>query len=100
MRRTVTALAAAATIAAATVATPNAADAGGRDWLGPAIIGGIAAGILVGTQIARPRYPGPVYFEYSQPGPTHYEVYPPQYFAPPPGPDCWRWRHGYRQRVC
>jgi hypothetical protein len=100
MRRIVTALAAAATIAAATAATPTAANAGGRDWLGPAIVGGIAAGILVGTQIAQPRYPGPVYFEYSQPGPTYYEVYPPQYFAPPPIDNCWRWRHGYRQRVC
>jgi hypothetical protein len=100
MRRIVTALAAAATIAAATVATPGAANAGGRDWLGPAIIGGIAAGIVVGTQIARPYYPGPVQFEYSQPGPTYYEVYPPQYFAPPPIDNCWRWRHGHRHRVC
>lgn len=97
--RTVTALVAAATIAAATVATPSAANAGGRDWLGPAIIGGIAAGIIVGTQVARPQYPGPVYFEYAQPGPTYYEVYPPQYFAPPPD-NCWRWRHGHRHRVC
>jgi hypothetical protein len=55
MRNTMTALAAAATIAAATVAMPSAADAGGRNWLGPAIIGGIAAGIFVGTQIAQPR---------------------------------------------
>jgi hypothetical protein len=97
--RTVTALVAAATIAAATVATPSTADAG-RGWWGPAIIGGIAAGIIVGSQIARPQYPGPVYFEYSQPGPTYYEVYPPQYFAPPPVDNCWRWRHGHRYRVC
>ena len=95
MRRTMTALAAAAAIAAATVATPSAANAG-RDWLGPAIIGGIAAGILVGTQIARPQYPGPVYFEYSQPGPTYYEVYPPQFFGPQMSEPCWR----ARQRVC
>jgi hypothetical protein len=100
MRRTVTVLAAAATIAAATVAAPDAANAGGRDWWGPAIIGGIAAGIVVGSQIARPQYPGPVYFEYSQPGPTYYEVYPPQYFGPAPIDNCWRWRHGHRQRVC
>lgn len=99
MRRTVTALAAAATIAAATVAMPGTADAG-QGWWGPAIIGGIAAGIIVGSQIAQPQYPGPVYFEYSQPGPTYYEVYPPQYYAPPPLDSCWRWRHGYRQRVC
>jgi hypothetical protein len=99
MRRTVTALVAAATIAAATVATPSTA-AAGRDWWVPALIGGIAAGAIVGTQIARPQYPGPVYFEYAQPGPTYYEVYPPQYFAPPPADNCWRWRHGYRHRVC
>jgi hypothetical protein len=95
------ALAVAATVAAATVATPGAAEAGGREWVGPAIFGGIAAGLIVGSQIARPRYPGPVYFEYAQPGPTYYEVYPPQYYGPPPPvDDCWRWRHGYRQRVC
>ena len=97
MRRIVTALAAAATIAA-TVATPNATKAG-NDWWGPAFIGGIAAGIIVGTQVARPYYPGPVYFEYAQPGPTYYEVYPPQYYAPTID-NCWRGRHGYRQRVC
>ena len=54
MRRTVTALAAAATIAAATVATPGTADAG-DDWLvAPRSSAASAAGIVVGIQIARP----------------------------------------------
>ena len=32
----------------------------GNGWWAPAIIGGIAAGAIIGSQIARPYYPGPV----------------------------------------
>jgi hypothetical protein len=94
MRITVIALSA-ATIAATTFAAPARAD-GGRGWWPPAAIAGIFAGPVVESPIARPYYPGPVYFEYSQPGPTYYEVYPPQFFGPPPPDPCWRGR----QRVC
>ena len=93
MRRTVIAFAA-ATIAATTIASPARADAG-RGWWPPAFIAGVFPGAVVEIPTARPYYPGPVYFEYSKPGPTYYEVYPPQFFAPPPDP-CWRGR----QRVC
>lgn len=94
MRKTVIALAA-ATIAAITIAPPASAD-GGPGWWPPAIIAGIFAGPVAGSPVARPYYPGPVYFEYSQPGPTYYEVYPPQFFGPQMSDPCWR----ARQRVC
>ena len=102
MRKTLTALALAATIAIGTLAAPGNANAGGRDWWGPAIIGGFAAGAIIGSQLARPSYPGPVYYEYAQPGPVYYEYYapPPAYYAPAPVAPCWRWHHGYRHRVC
>lgn len=94
MRRTVIAIAA-ATIAAASNVAPARAD-GGPGWWPPAIIAGLFAGASVENQVARPYYPGPVTFEYSKPGPTYYEVYPPQFFGPPPPDPCWR----ARQRVC
>ena len=101
MRRTLTVLAAAATVAAATIATPAIAD-GARGWLAPAVFGGFVAGAIIGNQIARPRYPGPVVYEYAQPGPTYYEYYalPPQYFPPPPPQPCGNWPGSYRSRVC
>ena len=94
MRRTVIALAA-ATIAATTIAAPARAD-GGRGWSPPAFIARLFAGAVAESPVARPYYPGPVYFEYSQPGPTYYEVYPPQFFGPNAVDPCWRGR----QRVC
>lgn len=103
MRRTLTVLAAAATVAAAaTIATPASADSAGPGWLAPAVFGGFVAGAIIGNQIARPRYPGPVVYEYAQPGPTYYEYYalPPQYFPPPPPQPCGNWPGSYRSRVC
>jgi hypothetical protein len=93
MRKTVTALAAATIVAS--IAAPASAQ-NGPGWWPSAFIAGVFAGAVVGSQVARPYYPGPVYFEYSQPGPTYYEVYPPQFFGPPPPDPCWRGR----QRVC
>ena len=55
MRKAVTALAVAGTIAAATVANLSTADAR-RGWWGPAVIGGIAAGAIIGSAFARPYY--------------------------------------------
>jgi len=55
MRKAVTALAVAGTIAAATVANLSTADAR-RGWWGPAVIGGIAAGAIMGSAFARPYY--------------------------------------------
>jgi hypothetical protein len=73
MRKTLTALAAAATIAVATVATPTAADAHHFGW-GPGLFGGLLAGALVAGAFA-PRYsydysPG-YYSYYGGPGPYY-----------------------------
>src|SRR5437764_7166220 len=104
MRKAVTALAVAGTIATATVANPTTADAR-RGWWGPAIIGGIAAGAIVGSALARPYpyygygygyyAPAPVYYDYYTPAPAYYD-----YYAPGPYYGCWRSRYGYRYRAC
>ena len=103
MRKAVTALAVAGTIASAAVANPSTADAR-RGWWGPAI-GGFAAGAIIGSALARPYYgygygygyraPAPVYYDYYTPAPAYYG-----YYAPGPYYGCWRWRYGYRYRVC
>jgi hypothetical protein len=103
MRKTATALALAGTIAAGTVVTPSTADAR-RGWWGPALVGGFAAGAIVGSAFARPYpyygygygvyAPSPVYYDYYTPGPAYYG-----YYAPRPN-YCWRFRYGYRYRVC
>src|ERR1700730_4258700 len=108
MRKAVTALAAAATIAAATIGASSTADARCGGWWGPAVIGGFAAGAIVGSAFARPYaygyygyyapapvYPAPVYYDYYMPAPTYYG-----YYGPRPYGGCWRWRYRYRYRVC
>src|SRR5437667_12462115 len=62
MRKSLTALAAATTIAVAAVATPTTADAQWRrgGWWGPAL-GGFALGALIGSAFARPYYAYPSY---------------------------------------
>jgi hypothetical protein len=91
MRKTLTALVAVASLAAAAVATSSTADARwGRGWgWGPGpVIGGLAAGAIIGGALAAPYY-----------------GYPYGYYAPRPyyGPGCvWRnvW-NGYRWvRAC
>jgi hypothetical protein len=67
MRKTLTALVAAATLAAATLATSTSADAQWRwrgGWRGPAFWGGIAAGALIGTALAAPYYGNYGYYGY------------------------------------
>jgi hypothetical protein len=63
MKKTLLALAGAATIAVATFGSATDADARHRRWVGPAIVGGIAAGALLGGALASPYYygPGPAY---------------------------------------
>ncbi len=110
MRKTLTALAAAATMVVAAVAVPDYADArsrGGRVAAG--IIGGLAAGAIIGS-LAGSRgyyygpgytygpdyYYGPSYYygpgAYYGPGPYAYEA-PPIYVRPVPrryrGGGCW-----------
>jgi hypothetical protein len=99
MKKTLTALAAAGTLAVATVATPTTADAR-WGWWGPAI-GAFAAGAIIGGALASPyaygSYPYGYYPAYSYSyGPAYYG------YAAAPGPygGCWRWRNGYRYRVC
>jgi hypothetical protein len=89
MRKTLTALATAATVAVAAVATPSAAEAHhwgggwGGGWRGPGLVGGLIVGGLVASALA-PRY--------------YYSGYPYYYDS------CWRraW-NGWRvvhYRVC
>jgi hypothetical protein len=60
MTRTMTALAAAATMAVAAVAVPQQAEArwGHGGWGGGAFVGGLAAGAIVGGALAGPGYYG------------------------------------------
>lgn len=90
MKKTLIAIAAAATLGLATVAAPQPAQARHGHFFPGAIIGGLAAGALLGAAVAN----GPYYYG---PGPAYY------------GPDCywthqriwthwgWRWE---RVRVC
>jgi len=73
---------AAIALAAMLLATPTPADAGSKAGY---VIGGIAAGALIGGAIAnanRPYY-APGY--YAPPPPAYYAPPPPAYYAPPPG---------------
>jgi hypothetical protein len=111
MRKTLTAVAAAATIGVATVAAPTTADAR-WGWWGPAL-GAFAVGAIVGGALARPYYYGGYYGGYY----PAYSYYPagyygyyapaysysyagPAYYSPRPYYGCSRWRNGYRYRVC
>jgi hypothetical protein len=83
MRKTLTALATAATVAVAAVATPTTAEARHFGWRGPGLFGGLIAGAIIANAFA-PRY----YYNYG------YD----DYYG------CWRraW-NGYRvvtYRVC
>ena len=117
MRKTLTALVAAATIAVAAVATPTTADAR-RGWWGPAL-GAFAAAAIISSAFARPYYYGyyspyyggyssgyygPYYGGYYAAAPVDYGYYAPApayyNYAPRPYYNCWRWRNGYRYRVC
>lgn len=91
MTRTLTTVAAAATIAIAAIATPSTADARWPHRHGfpvAPIIGGLAAGALIGAAVAgAPRvYYEPVYYEpVYAPGPACY-VRRERFW------DGWRWR--------
>lgn len=117
MRKSLTALAVAGTVAVAAIAAPTAAEARRGWWIGPAV-GGFAAAAIIGSAFARPYYggyyggyggynggyggyynayyPQPVYYNYYAPQPAYYDYY----YAPRPNYGCWRWRYGYRYRVC
>jgi hypothetical protein len=85
MKKTLTALAAAATVATAIAATPTPADA--RCFgcaVGAGVLGGFVAGVIVGNAVANAA-PGPAYV--AAPGPGY--VVSPAYAAPLPGPRCY-----------
>ena len=102
MTKTLTAIAAAATIAVAAVAAPQPAEArGGRIAAG--IIGGLAAGALIGAAVNGPYYGYRPYYGY---GPGYYNGPGPVYYGDSPCYwshrrfwDGWGW-HVRRVRVC
>jgi hypothetical protein len=94
MRKTLTAIAAAATLTLAIVAAPQQAEA--RHGRNAAIIGGLALGALAGAAIANGGY-------YYAPGPAYYYAPGPGYYY---GPRCywthqryWSGRHWHSRRV-
>ena len=99
MKKTLTAVVAAAGVAAATAVSPTPADAHCYGCgVGAGLLGGFVAGAIVGSALARPYpyayyAPAPVYYDY--PAPVYYG-----YYGPRPYYGCWGWRHGYRYRVC
>ena len=105
MRKSLTAVVAAATIAGplAVATTDASAQWRGRWGWGPGLAAGIVGGaIIAGALGSRPYYygyyaPGPVYYDYYAPAPAYYDYYAapqPDYYS------CWRWRYGARYRVC
>ena len=102
MKNGMLAIAAAATIALVTVAAPTEAEAHRRGWgVAAGVVGGLAAGAIIGSAIAAPRYygPGPYYGGgYYEPAPVYYAPAPAYY-----GPPCYwqrqRFWDGYGWRV-
>src|SRR5215813_11276353 len=94
IRKSLTAVAAAGTIAVAAIAAPSDAQAR-RGWVPGAVIGGLAAGAILGGALgARPYYdygPGPAYSYYGGPGYYGRGCYWRRVWTD------WGWR---RQRVC
>jgi|SRR5215472_2984178 len=102
MRKTLSALAGALAVAGvSSVAAPTTAGAGCCD-------GGVYGPIPPGA-LAQPYYGG--YYPYYFPSPDYafsfgngyippYPAYYNYYYVPAPYWGCWRWRNGYRYRVC
>jgi hypothetical protein len=93
MRKSLSALTAATSIAVAAIAMPSTADAR-WGWWGPAL-GGFAAGAIIGSAFARPYYAYPYYGYgygygpyYGYGYPAYYGYYAPRpyygYYAPRP----------------
>ncbi len=94
MRKTLLAIAAAATLAVTSVAAPREAEAGGGHGgaVAAGVIGGLAVGALIGGALAQPRY-----YAY-EPAPAYY--YRPRCFwARERYWNGWRWR-SHPVRVC
>jgi hypothetical protein len=92
MKKTLIAIAAAATLAIGTLAAPQPAQARCLGcWIGAGVLGGL----IVGSAIAHGPYYGPGY--YYAPGPAYYR--PGCYWTHRRWWDGWRW-HSRRVRVC
>src|SRR5271169_700720 len=82
MHKSLAGLAAAAALGLATLAGPSTANAGCYGCaVGAGVIGGVAAGAIIGSAIANNPPPPPAYY----PPPAAYYP-PPGYYGPPPGP--------------
>jgi len=110
MNKSLVGLAAAASIGLATLVGPSTANAGCYGCaVGAGIIGGVAAGAIIGSAIANSPPPPPAYYP---PPPGYYPPPPPAAYYPPPpayaqlAPGCY-WAHrqvwvdgwGYRWRT-
>lgn len=96
MKKTLSAIAAAATLILASVASPQPAHAGKGGAVAAGVIGGLAVGAILGSALAQPHYgyaPGYAY----APGPAYYR--PHCYWARERYWNGWRW-HTHRVRVC
>jgi hypothetical protein len=80
MHKSLIGLAAAGALGLATLAAPNTANAGCYGCaVGAGIIGGVAAGAIIGSAIANNPPPPPGYYPPPPPPPGYYQ-------PPPPGP--------------
>src|SRR4029077_1741511 len=83
MHKSFIGLAAAAGIGLASLAAPAPANAGCYGCaVGAGILGGVAAGAIIGSAIANSPPPPPAYY----PPPPGYYPPPPAAYGPPPGP--------------
>jgi hypothetical protein len=96
MRKTLIAIAAAATVALGSFAMPQPAQARHGGAVAAGIIGGLAAGAIIGSAAAQGPYYGPGY--YYGPGPVYYQR-PHCWWHRERWWDGWRW-HSRRVRVC
>jgi hypothetical protein len=86
MHKSLLGLAAASAVALATLAGPSPANAGCYGCaVGAGVIGGIAAGAIIGSAIANSPPPPPPYYGPPPPPPGYYGP-PPAAYGPPPGP--------------
>lgn len=88
MKKTLMAIAAAATICGSTIATPTKVEAGSNGWWIPgAIIGGLAVGAIASGAYGPYYYYGPRPYYYYGPGPYYYGpgpyYYGPRYYYRP-----------------
>src|SRR5471030_3435272 len=82
MHKSLLGLAAAASIGLASLAAPSNANAGCYGCaVGAGVLGGVAAGAIIGSAIANSPPPG---YYYPPPPPPGYYPPPPGYYPPPP----------------